>query len=247
MRIGGRHRASQCPDVVFAIPLALALEEILIDRIIVGDIIRLQKVAYILDAHTDVSQLHIERHSLLHTWIDRCEIMPTVFLLVFGVFHQNIVSEFISIFQKHHHIHDVVSSSRLHANLRFLNLAIVRLPSHEVGRRKFLHLFHSPFYHLLLAHMMVDFHRNRLGVIIRLSIKCHQEIILQAMGSGLDHFLHQGLIERNDLLGSHAMQFFCILLILRDFAIYIGVSHQDMCRRAIRSLDNRKGGGHQGG
>ena len=247
MRIGGRHRASQRPDVVFAIPLALALEEILIDRIIVGDIIRLQEVAYILDTHTDVCQLHIERHSLLHTWIDRSKIVPTSLRFVFRVFHQNIVSEIVTISQKHHHIHDVVSSSRLHANLRFLNLAIVRLPSHKVGRRKFLHLFHAPFYHLLLAHMMVDFHRNRLGVIIRMGIKRHQEIILQAMGSGLEFFLNQGLIERNDLLGSHAMQFLCILLILRDFAIYIGVSHQDMCRRAIRSLDDRKGGGHQGG
>ncbi len=54
VRIVGRHRAGQGTDMVLAIPFVVALEEIFIYRIIILDVIRLQKIPYILDAHPDI-------------------------------------------------------------------------------------------------------------------------------------------------------------------------------------------------
>ena len=45
--------------------------------------VRLQKIPDILDAHSDIGKLHLQRHALLHSRIYGLETIPTFLLITF--------------------------------------------------------------------------------------------------------------------------------------------------------------------
>ena len=170
VRIGGRHRAGQGTDMVLSIPFVVALEEIFIYRIIIFDIIRLQKITYILDAHPDISQLHLQRHTLLHSRIHRLVAIPSLVLRqTFHIFHHCVISEIISAFQQLHHVHDILANTVLinflssfrSPEIRNCLLTIIRVGSWA-----------------LRSCMAINLHRHRLAVEIRLRIERHHETVV---------------------------------------------------------------------
>ena len=156
--------------MILSIPFVVALEEIFLYRIIVFDIIRLQKITYILDAHPDISQLHLQRHALLHSRIYGLETIPTFLLRhVFHEFHHRVVSEIISTFQQLHHVHDILANTVL---VNFLS----SFWSLEI-RNCLLIIIRAGSWALRTC-MAINLHRHRLAVEIRLRIKRHHETVV---------------------------------------------------------------------
>ena len=170
MRIGGRHRAGQGTDMILSIPFVVALEEIFIYRIIIFDIIRLQEITYILDAHPDISQLHLQRHALLYSGFHRLVAIPSLVLRqIFHIFHHRVVSEIISAFQQLHHVHDILANTVSVNFLFFFRSPEIRnclLTIIRVGSWA------------LRSCMAINLHRHRLAVEIRLRIDRHHETVV---------------------------------------------------------------------
>ena len=59
VRVVGGHGACEGADVVLAVPFAVAVEEVFVDGVVVADIVRLQVVSHVLDAHADIGELHL--------------------------------------------------------------------------------------------------------------------------------------------------------------------------------------------
>ena len=173
MRIGGRHRAGQGTDMILSIPFVVALEEIFLYRIIVFDIIRLQKITYILDAHPDISQLHLQRHALLHSGFHRSVAIPSLVLRqIFHIFHHCVISEIISAFQQFHHTHNVASHAVL---ILFL---VVILCFGCFGISYHLLIISRAWSKILRTCMAINLHRHRLAVEIRLRVERHHETVV---------------------------------------------------------------------
>ena len=170
VRIVGWNRTSQGTYMVLPVPFVVALEEIFIYRIIILDIIRLQKIPDILDAHSDISELHLQRHALLHSRIYRLETIPTfLFRHVFHEFHHRVVSEVIFTFQQLHHVHDILANAVLVNFLFFFR---------SIGTRNHLLIIFRVESLVLRAHVAVNFHRYRLTVEIRFRIERHHKTVV---------------------------------------------------------------------
>ena len=156
--------------MVLSVPFVVALEEIFINRIIILDIIRLQKIPDILDAHPDVSELHLQRHALLHSRIHRLETIPSLLLRhVFHEFHHRVVSEVIFTFQQLHHAHDILANAVLVNFLFFFR---------SIGTRNHLLIIFRVESLVLRVHVAVNFHRYRLTVEIRFRIERHHKTVV---------------------------------------------------------------------
>ena len=170
VRIVGRNRTGQGTYMVLPVPFVVALEEIFIYRIIILDIIRLQKIPDILDAHSDISELHLQRHALLHSRIYGLETIPTLLLRhVFHEFHHRVVSEVIFTFQQLHHAHDILANAVLVNFLFFFR---------SIGtRNRLLNIIHIWSW-ALRTYITVNLHRHRLTVEIRFRIERHHKTVV---------------------------------------------------------------------
>ena len=125
MLIVGRNGPCEGTDAVLAVPFSKTVEEERLYRTVVFDAVRLQEVSYILDAHTDVGNLDIERHAFLHAGINRLEVAhPRIVRAIFRKFHHAIVAELIAAFQIIDHLKDVCPASSCCCTLRFLVIAV---------------------------------------------------------------------------------------------------------------------------
>ena len=222
VRIVGRNRTSQGTYMVLSVPFVVALEEIFIYRIIILDIIRLQKIPDILDAHSDISELHLQRHALLHSRIYGLETIPTfLFRHVFHEFHHRVVSEVIFTFQQLHHAHDILANAVLVNFLFFFR---------SIGTRNHLLIIFRVESLVLRVHVAVNFHRYRLIVEIRFRIERHHKTVVhrrfkrqvrtrfyRRLRSVCEHrSLGNRLIYRQNLLVSDVVQSFGIRLLNRQ-------------------------------
>ena len=185
IRIIRRHRARQGTDMILAVPLTLTLEQKVFYRIIGRKKIRLQIIAHILDTHTDVGELYLQRHTLLHTGIHRL-IAPIILFLrpIFCAFHYRIITEIIFLTQKSDHTHDIVTQL----------LAVVIHTSGKVVSLLLINALHRFFC------AMKDFiQRQGQGIftIIRKRISCHQEIGKDRRLGHLHLCLYKRLIKRS--------------------------------------------------
>ena len=221
VRIVGRNRTSQGTYMVLPVPFVVALEEIFIYRIIILDIIRLQKIPDIFDAHPDVSELHLQRHALLHSRIYGLETIPTFLLRhVFHEFHHRVVSEVIFTFQQLHHAHDILANAVLVNFLFFFR---------STGNRNHLLIIFRVESLVLRVHVAGNLHRYRLAVEIRFRIERHHKTVVhrrlerqvcarfyRRFRSVCEHrSLGNRLIYRQNLLVSDAVQSFGIRLLCR--------------------------------
>ena len=71
MAVGSRHGASEGAYVVAAVPQTVAAVEEFRHRTVVGYVVGLQEIAHILYAHVYAGELHIYRHALLCTRVER--------------------------------------------------------------------------------------------------------------------------------------------------------------------------------
>ena len=247
VRIVGRNRTSQGTDMVLPVPFVVALEEIFIYRIIILDIIRLQKIPDILDAHSDISELHLQRHALLHSRIHRLETIPSLLLRhVFHEFHHRVVSEVIFTFQQLHHAHDILANAVLVNFLFFFR---------SIGTRNHLLIIFRVESLVLRVHVAVNFHRYRLIVEIRFRIERHHKTVVhrrlkrqvcarfyRRFRSVCEHrSLGYRLIYRQNLLVSDAVQSFGIHLLSRQQIIFIAEFHQYDNRLTISTFQRSKG------
>ena len=247
VRIVGRNRTSQGAYMVLSVPFVVALEEIFIYRIIILDIIRLQKIPYILDAHPDVSELHLQRHALLHSRIYGLETIPTLLLRhVFHEFHHRVVSEVIFTFQQLHHAHDILANAVLVNFLSFFR---------SIGTRIHLLIIFRVESLVLRVHVAVNFHCYRLTVEIRFRIERHHKTVVhrrlkrQVCARFYRRFwpvcehrsLGNRLIYRQNLLVSDAVQSFGIRFVGRQRIIFIAEFHQYDNRLTISTFQRSKG------
>ena len=247
VRIVGRNRTSQGTYMVLPVPFVVALEKIFIYRIIILDIIRLQKIPDILDAHPDVSELHLQRHALLHSRIYGLETIPTfLFRHVFHEFHHRVVSEVIFTFQQLHHAHDILANAVLVNFLSFFR---------SIGARIHLLIIFRVESLVLRVHVAVNFHRYRLIVEIRFRIERHHKTVVhrrlkrqvcarfyRRFRSVCEHrSLGNRLIYRQNLLVSDAVQSFGIRLLSRQQVIFIGEFYQYDNRLTISTFQRSKG------
>ena len=247
VRIVGRNRTSQGTYMVLSVPFVVALEEIFIYRIIILDVIRLQKIPDILDAHTDVSELHLQRHALLHSRIHGLETIPTfLFRHVFHEFHHRVVSEVIFTFQQLHHAHDILANAVLVNFLFFFR---------SIGTRNHLLIIFRVESLILRVHVAVNFHRYRLTVEIRFRIERHHKTVVhrrlkrQVCARFYRRFrsvceyrsLGNRLIYRQNLLVSDAVKTFGIRLLSRQQVIFIGEFYQYDSRLTISTFQCSKG------
>ena len=247
VRIVGRNRTSQGTYMVLSVPFVVALEEIFIYRIIILDIIRLQKIPDILDAHSDIGKLHLQRHALLHSRIYGLETIPTfLFRHVFHEFHHRVVSEVIFTFQQLHHAHDILANAVLVNFLSFFR---------SIGARIHLLIIFRVESLVLRVHVAVNFHRYRLIVEIRFRIERHHKTVVhrrlkrqvrtrfyRRFRSVCEHrSLGNRLIYRQNLLVSDAVQSFGIRLLSRQQVIFIGEFYQYDNRLTISTFQRSKG------
>ena len=247
VRIVGRNRTSQGADMVLPVPFVVALEEIFIYRIIILDIIRLQKIPDILDAHSDIGKLHLQRHALLHSRIYGLETIPTFLLRhVFHEFHHRVVSEVIFTFQQLHHAHDILANAVLVNFLFFFR---------SIGTRNHLLIIFRVESLVLRVHVAVNFHCYRLTVEIRFRIERHHKTVVhrrlkrqvcarfyRSFWPVCEHrSLGNRLIYRQNLLVSDAVQSFGIRLLSRQQIIFIAEFHQYDNRLTISTFQRSKG------
>ena len=233
--------------MVLSVPFVVALEEIFIYRIIILDIIRLQKIPDILDAHSDISELHLQRHALLHSRIYGLETIPTfLFRHVFHEFHHRVVSEVIFTFQQLHHAHDILANAVLVNFLFFFR---------SIGtRNRLLNIIHIWSWALRTC-ITVNLHRHRLIVEIRFCIERHHKTVVhrrlkRKVGARFNRRLrtvceHRSLgnrqIYRQNLLVSDAVKTFGIRLLSRQQIIFIAEFHQYDNRLSISTFQRSKG------
>ena len=247
VRIVGRNRTSQGTDMILSVPFVVALEEIFIYRIIILDIIRLQKIPDILDAHSDISELHLQRHAFLHSRIYGLETIPTLLLRhVFHEFHHRVVSEVIFTFQQLHHAHDILANAVLVNFLFFFR---------SIGTRNHLLIIFRVESLVLRVHVAVNFHRYRLIVEIRFRIERHHKTVVhrrlkrqvcarfyRRFRSVCEHrSLGNRLIYRQNLLVSDAVKSFGIRFVGRQQVIFIAEFHQYDNRLSISTFQRSKG------
>ena len=233
--------------MVLSVPFVVALEEIFIYRIIIFDIIRLQKIPDILDAHSDIGKLHLQRHALLHSRIYGLETIPTfLFRHVFHEFHHRVISEVIFTFQQLHHAHDILANAVLVNFLFFFR---------SIGTRNHLLIIFRVESLVLRVHVAVNFHCYRLTVEIRFRIERHHKTVVhrrlkrqvcarfyRRFRSVCEHrILGNRLIYRQNLLVSDAVQSFGIRLLSRQQIIFIAEFHQYDNRLTISTFQRSKG------
>ena len=171
--------------MILSIPFPLTLIQKVFYRIIGRKKVRLQIIAHILDTHTDVGELYLQRHTFLHTGIHRL-IAPIIFFLrpVFCAFHYRIITEIIFLTQKSDHTHDIVTQ-------------LFTVVIHICGRVISIPLINALHRFFCVIKNFIQRQGQRIFTIIRKRISCHQEIREDRRLGHLHLCLHKRLIKRS--------------------------------------------------